>query len=168
MKPTWISTHKLMTRATKRWLECVKTCQSGKLSCLGLHCQEFMYDVRIMVPINVCHLNANFCMNVYFNKSEIFVDVHVTIASVLTSNVLFKKFDIMILRNFLHTCLLQIWDNFYTPNARWLAYCDLHILSVRSGRGAQLLSCSHLVDHTNIPLIFQMNCIGQRSFGGDK
>ena len=108
------------------------------------------------------------CMNVYFNNlSEIFVDVHVTKAFVLTSNVLFKNFDIMILRNSLHTCLLQIWDNFYTPNARWLAYCDLHILSVRSGRGAQLLSCSHLVDHTNIPLIFQMNCIGQRSFWGD-
>ena len=75
------------------------------------------------------------CMNVYFNNlSEIFVDVHVTKAFVLTSNVLFKNFDIMILRNSLHTCLLQIWDNFYTPNARWLAYCDLHILSVRSGR----------------------------------
>ena len=34
--------------------------------------------------------------------------------------------------------------------------------------GAQLLSCSHLVDYTSIPLIFQVNLIGRRSFLGIK
>ena len=34
--------------------------------------------------------------------------------------------------------------------------------------GAQLLSCSHLVDHTSILFIFHVNLIGQRSFWGMK
>jgi hypothetical protein len=34
--------------------------------------------------------------------------------------------------------------------------------------GSQLLSCSHLVDHTSIPLIFQVNLMDQKSFLGDK
>jgi hypothetical protein len=33
---------------------------------------------------------------------------------------------------------------------------------------AQLLSCSRLVEHTSIPLILQVNLIGQRSCLGDK
>ena len=59
---------------------------------------------------------------------------------------------------------LEIQDNLqHTPNARWLAYCGLHILMRKSMRDAQLLSCSHPVDHTSSPLIFQVHLIDQKS-----
>lgn len=41
---------------------------------------------------------------------------------------------------------LELWDIIHTPNARGLAYCKLHIFGMR------------------IPLIFQVNLIGQMSF----
>ena len=37
---------------------------------------------------------------------------------------------------------------------------------MRIGEGAQVLSYSNLVDHTCIPLIFQVNLIGQMYFFG--
>ena len=45
----------------------------------------------------------------------------------------------------------------------WFAH-----LGKKFGGGAQLLSCSHLLDHISIPLIFHANLIGQRPFQGDK
>ena len=49
------------------------------------------------------------------------------------------------------------------PSLLWLAH-----FGMRSCTCAQLLSSSHLVDHTSIPLIFQVNLIGQRFVSGDK
>jgi hypothetical protein len=43
----------------------------------------------------------------------------------------------------------------------WFAHFGMRI-----DGGAQLLTCSHLVHHTSIPLIFQVNLIGQRSCFG--
>jgi hypothetical protein len=42
------------------------------------------------------------------------------------------------------------------------------ILCMRISGGAQPLSCSHQVDDTSIPLIFQLNLIPQRFFLEDK
>lgn len=39
---------------------------------------------------------------------------------------------------------------------------------MRIYEGAQLLSCYHVVGHTNIPLIFQVNLIGQKFVFGIK
>ena len=45
----------------------------------------------------------------------------------------------------------------------WLAHFGMRIWG-----GAQLSSCSHLMNHTSITLVFQENLIGQRSLQGEK
>ena len=80
-------------------------------------------------------------------------------------NITFKHF--MISRELFAYMWLEIWDSLRTPNARWLAYSGLHISAWEFCRGGQLLSCSHQVDHTSIPLIPQVNLIDQRSFFGE-
>ena len=83
IKPTWISIHKLMSHAIRRWLECVKTCQSGKWSyfcCVRSSCKGV--DSNHCMPL-WCKL----CMNIkdaYFGKSDCF-DACVKMALVLTS-----------------------------------------------------------------------------------
>ena len=62
---------------------------------------------------------------------------------------------------------LEIRDYAHTPSARWLDYCGLHLLMREFVEDAWLLSWTHLVDHTSIPLIFQVNLIDQRSFSSD-
>ena len=72
-----------MSCAIYRWLECVKICQSGKWSCfycVGSSCEG-------VDSINTCHINAIFCMNnkdVYYDKIEMFFDVHVKLVFMLT------------------------------------------------------------------------------------
>jgi hypothetical protein len=55
---------------------------------------------------------------------------------------------------------LGIRDSLHTPNARWLTYYDLHILTWEI---VELLYywVFPLVDHTSGPLVFKINLIGR-------
>ena len=59
---------------------------------------------------------------------------------------------------------LDLWDNLRTPNAKVASLLWFARFGTRIDEGTQMLSCSHLVDHTYILLISQVNLIGQRSF----
>ena len=68
-----------------------------------------------------------------------------------------------------YACMwLKIWDNLHTLDARcasllWFAHFTMRICG-----GMQLSSCSYLENHISIPLIFQMNLIGNGPFRGDE
>jgi hypothetical protein len=64
-------------------------------------------------------------IDVYFGKSD-FLNVHVRLAFVLTSIVQFNMGHILIFQGFFACMLLDIWEYFHTPNARWLAYWFAH------------------------------------------
>ena len=62
---------------------------------------------------------------------------------------------------------LETWGGSHYPNARWLAYCDLHIFAWEF---VEMLNYV-VVPIERIPLvffllIFQVNLNGQRSFSG--
>jgi hypothetical protein len=63
---------------------------------------------------------------------------------------------------------LEIWDGLRTSTARVASLLRFAYFDMRSCGVAQLLSCSHLVDHTSIPLISHVNLMGRRSFLGTK
>ena len=63
---------------------------------------------------------------------------------------------------------LGIWDSLHAPNARWLAYRSLHILAWEFVEVLIYWVFLILWDHTSVPLIFQVDLIGERSFGGIK
>ena len=62
---------------------------------------------------------------------------------------------------------LKIWNILHTSYARWIAYYGLHILAWEFV-DAQLLSCSHPMEHTRIMLDFHVNLIGAMSFWRDR
>ena len=80
----------------------------------------------------------------------------------------FNIWTLSILRAFFAYNCLEIWHTLHTPNARWLAWCGLHIFATRICGGAQLMSYSHLADLTSVMLIFQVHLIGHRSLQGNK
>jgi hypothetical protein len=53
-------------------------------------------------------------------------------------------------------------------DSSWLAYYGFAHFRMRNLGEAQLLSRSHLVEHTSIPVILQVSLISQRSSSGDK
>ena len=116
-----ISTYRQMTHAICRRLEHIKTCQSGSGSVLVV----LGARVSVLTPINSCHFNANSAWT-----SKMFVLVKVKWER-LTSTIQFNMWTLSkIWRNFSRIlCGLEIWDSLHTPNARWLAYCDLHNLA---------------------------------------
>ena len=123
IKPTWISTHKLMTHATWRWLQC----RSGKWSCFCCdRCSCKGVDSNQCLP-----LQCKLCMKIKdgcFGKSDVYFDVHVKMAfcDIDLSSATFWHF-VNFKEFFAHTCL-ELWDGLNTPNAR-LACCGLHILT---------------------------------------
>lgn len=57
---------------------------------------------------------------------------------------------------------LETWDSLHTPKTRRLAYCVLLILRREFVEMLNYWVVSHPVDHTSLPLILQVNLIGQR------
>ena len=58
--------------------------------------------------------------------------------------------------------LLEVWDNLQTPNARWLAYCGLHILAWELGEVLNYWVVQSSKSHKQY-VHFQVNLIGQWS-----
>ena len=105
---------------------------------------------------------------VYFGESEIIFDNHVKMAFVLTSTVKFNNWTLLDIWGIICIYVVKNKGQFTYSKCKvadlsWFAHFGMRI-----GGGPQLLSCSHLVDHTSISLIFQVNLIGQTSFLGDK
>lgn len=123
---------------------------------LRAHVRVFQSNQWLSLQCKIC-LTIN---NIYLGKSESSFDVYVNMVFVLTLTIQFNIW-IFFLREFFTYMWLEIWDNVYTPNASlsWFAF-----FGMRAYEGAPLLSCSHLVDHTNIPLISHVNLIGQSPF----
>ena len=129
--------------------------------------------VRILTPINDCRSNAKFAwtlMMFILVKMKMLFDVHVYTTFVLTLSVLLNFWTlygiVRILCIYVVRAITELWDSLHTPNARWLAFWNLHVFDMRIFGVVQVLSCSHLVDHISIQLIFKVNLINQRSFFG--
>lgn len=98
----------------------------------------------------------------------IFLDVHVRMAFVLILLVHFNIWILFMFWEFIAYMWLEIWDNLYGPVARWLVYCGFHIFWHENLWECSTIkwSRSHLLDHTNIMLNFQVNVIILRAFFG--
>ena len=86
------------------------------------------------VDSNQClPLQCKLCMNIkdiYFGKSDFFLDVHAKMVFVLTSTIQFNVLtQYVVFKGFFAYMWLEIWDTLHTPKARRLAYCGLHILA---------------------------------------
>ena len=92
-----------------------------------------------------------------------FFDVHVEMAFVLTSTI---QFDIWTLSKLYGMLCIYV-----VKNKGQFTYCKCKVASLlrfahvgmRICEDAQLLSGTHLVDHTSLLLISHVNLIGQRS-----
>ena len=107
--------------------------------------------------------------NVYFGQSEIvylMLGQNRPLCSHQPFNSTFKHS--MIYRKFFAYTWFKISYALHTTNARWLSLLCFAHFCTRVYGGAQLLACSHLVDHISISLVFYVNFIGQISFLGDK
>ena len=157
-----------MIRAiSNKWLECVKKSvkKDGGLFfvVLGAH-------LRVLTTINVCHFNANFAwtLKLFISVKVEHFYVHVNMAFVLTLTI---QFNIWTKSDF--SGILWIY---VVGNLRQFTYSECKVayllwfshFGIRIGGVAHLLSCSHLVDYTSIPLIFHVNLIGQWYFWRDK
>ena len=97
----------------------IKLSSGRKLQCnTKLHWGKKLY-IYSFIPLHsnkVCKI-CMIIIDVYFGESEIFCGVHLQMAFVLhqSFNVTFGHWN--------------IWDNLHTPNVRWLAYYDWHILA---------------------------------------
>ena len=58
-----------------------------------------------------------------------YIYIYVQLAFVLTLTAQFNIWTFSKLKELFAFMWLGIWDNLHTPNARWLAYCDLHTFS---------------------------------------
>lgn len=67
--------------------------------------------------------------DVYLDKSESFFDTHVRTTFVLTLLLNLIIGHSMIFGEISAYVWLETWDNLHTPNAHWLAYCHLRILT---------------------------------------
>ena len=63
---------------------------------------------------------------------------------------------------------VEIWVGLHIPKCKVASFLWFAHFGMRICGGAQLLSCSHWVDHTSILLIFHVKLIGERSFWGIK
>ena len=77
--------------------------------------------VKVFTPINGCHSKANFAWTTMMFMSNFLL------CSNQAFNIAFKH--IMVSRELFAHVWLEIWDSLHTPNARWLAYCGLHVLA---------------------------------------
>ena len=117
------------------------------------------------------HPNANFSINindVHCGKSEriFYVCGKRPLCSHQSLNSTFECF--LIFRECYACMWLKIWDNLHTLDARWASLLWFAHFTMRICGGMQLPSCSYLVDHISIPLIFQMNLIGNDPFWEDE
>lgn len=147
-------------------LEMIRMCkifQHGKWSCLvwlGDH-------VRVLTPINGCHFTKKYCLNisgVNFGKNVFLgyykCNLHANIAGPFNLWTIFDSQGILCI--YVVSNMGQFtYSNCKVASSLWLAHFVQRICG-----DAQLLSFSHLVVHTKIPLIFQMNSIVQMSFFG--
>ena len=114
--------------------------------------------LRVLTSINSCHFNAKFA---WTSKLIVLVKVNFFGCSMQKRPLCsYQLFDFTFghsqnFKEFFAYMWLEIGDSLHPPNTRWL----LH---------PHLLSCSHLMNHTSILLIFHVTLIGQRSFWEDK
>lgn len=137
--------------------------------CVGHSCEGVQLDSSQWLP-----LQCKLCLNnndVNFDKNEIFLNVHVKTAFVLTSIVRVNFWTLFDDEGIL--CILYVVRNMgpftYSEchNVHLSVLWSAHF-GMRSCRDAQLLCCSHLLDPTSIVLIFQVNMISQGSFFENK
>ena len=68
----------------------IRTCKNNVKVGSGHFVVVLGAHVRVLTPINIFSLKCKLCMNiinVYFGESEMFFDIHVKMAFVLTPNV---------------------------------------------------------------------------------
>lgn len=88
--------------------------------------------MRVLTTINNCHFNGKLCLNikdVYFGKSENGFDVlcRNNICVHINHSIYYFRHSHI----FKESCAYVWLENgtiYKLPNARWLAYCDIHIL----------------------------------------
>jgi hypothetical protein len=116
-------------------------------------------------PMQTLHEHQSLFMLI---KVKCIFDVHVKTTFVLTSIV---QSNIWTLSNFKEILCIYVIKNMgqftyskcKVARLLWLAHVGMRICGC-----AQLLSCSHLMDHTRSPLVFHVNLIGQKYFWGNK
>lgn len=129
-------------------------------------CSELMWGC--WSPINGCHSNAT------LQKHHWIMSILVNVRFFLCS----CKNDLCVHIYCLTYGLFNFWGIlciYLIRNTRQLTCSKCKVasflwfaqFSMRIYGSVQLLSCSNLVDHTSIMLIFWMNLIGQRSFSKD-
>ena len=93
----------------------------------------------------------------------IILNVSVKMVIVHHINTQYNIWALSCFREFFAYIWLDVWDTSKCKVASlyWFAYSSMRIVG-----GAQLLGCSHLVDHTSIPLMFHVSLTGQRSSCG--
>ena len=151
-----------MSHAIWRWLECVKNVKVGS----GHVCVVLGAHVRAVTQINGCSL----MQTLHKHHWCLFWFIIYLLFWCLCKSGFFYHTDHSILyfdtlqcfRGFFAFMWLEIWDNMHPPNARYLTYCNLHILAW------EVMKVSNCWVVFSIAFIFLVNLIGQRTFSRDK